>query len=85
MTIIRPLSPLRRRMLDAMPIRHDSPHTIDGSWRYVAQCAKHVRTSPDRLGPEHLRTDPLPRLPPQGSESLFSQTVGALRLFSETP
>ena len=56
MKIIRPMSPLRRRMLEDMQIRNDSPHTIDGYLRYVAQFAKHFGTSPDRLGPEHIRT-----------------------------
>jgi len=64
MKIIRPMSPLRRRMLEDMQIRNYSPHTIDGYLRYVAQFAKHFHTSPDRLGPEHIesakfRGDPL--------------------------
>ena len=49
MKIVRPMTPLRQRMLQDMQIRHDSPHTIDGSLRYVAQFAKHFHTSPDRL------------------------------------
>src|SRR5215468_8653745 len=49
MKIIRPLTPLRQRMLEDMQIRHYSPHTIDGYLRYVAQFAKHFHTSPDRL------------------------------------
>jgi hypothetical protein len=43
-------------MLEDMQIRNYSPHTIDGYLRYVAQFAKHSHTSPDRLGPEHIRT-----------------------------
>ena len=56
MKIIRPMSPLRQRMLEDMQIRNYSPHTIDGYLRYVAQFAKHFHASPDRLGPEHIRT-----------------------------
>jgi len=48
MQIIRPLPPLRQRMLEDMQIRHDAPHTVDASLRRVAQCAKHCHTSPDR-------------------------------------
>ena len=39
MKIIRPLTPLRQRMLEDMQIRNYSPHTIDGYLRYVAQLA----------------------------------------------
>jgi len=63
MKIIRPMSPLRRRMLEDMQIRNYSPHTIDGYLRYAAQFAKHFGTSPDRLGPEHIRTYQLHRNP----------------------
>jgi integrase/recombinase XerD len=84
MKIIRPMSPLRRRMLEDMQIRNYSPHTIDGYLRYVAQFAKHFHTSPDRLGPEHIRTYQLHLLHTQVSESVFIQTVCALRFFYET-
>jgi len=84
MKIIRPMSPLRRRMLEDMQIRNYSPHTIDGYLRYVAQFAKHFGTSPDRLGPEHIRTYQLHLLQQQVSESIFIQTVCALRFLYET-
>ena len=48
MKIIRPMTPLRQRMLEDMQIRNDSPHTIDAYLRSVAQCAKHFHISPDR-------------------------------------
>src|SRR5712691_5706097 len=72
MKIIRPLTPLRQRMLEDLQIRNYSPHTIDGYLRYVDQCAKHFRTS-------HLHL-----LRQQVSESVFIQTVCALRFLYET-
>ena len=84
MKSIRPMSPLRRRMLEDMQIRDDSPHTIDGYLRYAAQFAQHFGTSPDRLGPEPIRTDQLHLLHQQASKSIFVQTVCALRFLSET-
>src|SRR5499427_8439120 len=84
MKIIRPLTPLRQRMLEDMQIRNYSPHTIDAYLRSVAQFAKHFHASPDRLGPEHIRTYQLHLLQQQVSESVFIQTVCALRLLYET-
>lgn len=84
MKIIRPMTPLRQRMLEDMQIRNDSPHTIDGYLRYVAQFAKHFHTSPDRLGPEHIRTYQLHLLHQQASKSICIQTVCALRFLYET-
>src|SRR5919109_4464394 len=84
MKIIRPMTPLRQRMLEDMQIRHYSPHNIDGYLRYAAQFAKHFHTSPDHLGPEHIRTYQLHLLHTQASESAFIQTVCALRFFYET-
>lgn len=79
MKIIRPLTPLHRRMREDMQIRNYSPHTIDGYLRYVGQFAKHFGTSPDRLGAEQIRTYQLHLLQQQASEAVFIQTVCALR------
>ena len=84
MKIVRPLTPLRQRMLEDLQIRNYSPHTVDAYLRAVAQFAKHFRTSPDRLGAEHIRTYQLHLLHRQVSESVFIQTVCALRFFYET-
>jgi site-specific recombinase XerD len=65
-------------------IHNDSPHTIDGYLRSVAQFAKHFVTSPDHLGPEHIRTYQLHLLQQQISKSLRIQTVCALRFFYVT-
>jgi hypothetical protein len=80
MKIIRPMSPLRRRMLEDMQIRNYSPHTIDGYLRYAAQFAKHFGTSPA----EHIRTYQLHLLQQHASKSIFIQTVCALRFLYET-
>ena len=72
MKIIRPMSPLRRRMLEDMQIRNYSPHTIDEYLRYVAQFAKHIRTYQLHLLQQHV------------SKSIFIQTVCALRFLYET-
>ena len=81
MKIIRPLTPLRQRMLDDLQIRNDSPHTVDAYLRSVAQFAKHFHTAPDRLDAEHVRTYQLHLLHQQASKSIFIQTVCALRFF----
>ena len=83
MKIVRPMTPLRRRMLEDMQIRNYSPHTIDGYIRYVAQFAKHFNTSPERLGPEHIRAYQVHLLKQEVSESIFIQSVCALRFLYE--
>jgi hypothetical protein len=47
MKIIRPITPLHRRMREDMEIRNYSPHTIDGYLRYAGQFAKYFGVSPD--------------------------------------
>src|SRR2546426_3195177 len=85
MKIIRPMSPLRRRMLEDMQIRNYSPHTVDAYLRGVAQFAKHFHTSPDRLGPDHIRTyQPFLIAEQKASWGTFIQAVCALRFFYET-
>ena len=83
MKIIRPMTPLRQRMLEDMQIRNLSPNTIDGYLRYVAQFANHFKTSPDRLGTEHIRTYLLHLLKQQVNVSILTQTVCGLRFLYE--
>ena len=61
MKIHRPMTPLRRRMLEDMQIRHYSPHIIDGYLRYMAQVAKHFGISPDHLGAPRASRRETPR------------------------
>jgi integrase/recombinase XerD len=78
----QPTTPLRERMRQDLRLRNYSPHTIESYVRSVAQFAKHCGTSPDRLGPEHIRTYPLFLIEDQKvSWSTFIQTVCALRFF----
>ena len=84
MKIIRRITPLHQRMLEDMRIRNYSPHTIDGYLRYAGQFAKYYGVSPDQLGPEHIRTYQLHLLKKEVSESIFIQTVCALRFLYET-
>ena len=66
-----------------MDARNFSPHTIDGYIRYVAQFAKHFNTSPDQLGPEHVRAYQLYLLEQQAHQSILVQTVSALPFLYE--
>jgi integrase/recombinase XerD len=85
MKIIRPITPLRQRMLEDLQIRNYSPHTVDAYLRSVAQFAKHFHTSPDRLGPDHIRTYQQFLIEEQkASWGTFIQAVCALRFFYET-
>jgi integrase/recombinase XerD len=83
MKIIQPMTPLRKRMLEDMQIRNLSPHTIDGYLRYVARFAQYFKVSPDRLGPEHVRTYLLHLLDEQVDVSILTQTVCGLRFLYE--
>ena len=76
------MTALRQRMLEDLQLRNYSPQTIDAYLRCVAQFARYFRTSPNRLGPEHVRHYQLYLVhEKQVSWSLVMQTVCALRFF----
>ena len=53
------MTALRQRMLEDLQLRNSSPQTLAAYLRGVAQFAPYFRTSPDRLGPEHVRQSQL--------------------------
>ena len=76
------MTELRRRMLEELRLRNYSPHTQRAYIRCLANFAKHFRTAPDRLGPEHVRDYQLFLVQQKKlSWSPFNQTVCALRFF----
>lgn len=52
----KPMSPLRRRMIEDMQVRNLSPHTQRAYVEQVSRFARHFGTSPVMLGPEEIRT-----------------------------
>jgi site-specific recombinase XerD len=49
------MSPLRQRMTEDMQLRNMSRHTVRAYVDAVARFAAHFKTSPERLGVEHVR------------------------------
>src|SRR5215471_18755398 len=77
-----PMTPLRQRMLEDMQLRNFSAHTMRAYLHCVADFARHFRTSPEHLGPEHVRTYQLFLVQDkQRSWTTVVQTVCALRFF----
>ena len=52
----RKISPLRQRMIDDMTVRNFAPNTILCYLKQVSYFAQHFGKSPDRLGPEEIRS-----------------------------
>ena len=50
------MTPLRRRMTEDLILHNLSPKTIRLYVNWVADFARHFHTSPDQLGPEHVRS-----------------------------
>jgi len=50
------MTPLRQRMLDDMRVRNLSPHTQNSYLQQISLFARHFGQSPERLGPEEIRT-----------------------------
>jgi site-specific recombinase XerD len=67
-------------MLDDLRIRHYSPRTIETYIACIRAFARHFGRSPDRLGPDEIRTYQRFLIDEKrASWSSFNQTVSALR------
>lgn len=76
---------LRQRMRDDLQLRNYSEHTVRAYLRCVAEFAQHFHTSPEHLGPEHVRTYQLYLVQQKHvAWRTFKQIVCALRFFSHT-
>jgi integrase/recombinase XerD len=76
------MTPLRRRMIDDMTLRNFTKTTIRAYVQCVARFALRFHTSPDLLGPEHVRDYLLHLLQERHvSMSHYNQTRCALRFF----
>jgi hypothetical protein len=75
------MTPLRQRSIDDRQRRHDAPKTPPLSGEGVSLLARHVKRSPERLGPEHLRAYQRALVhAQQRSWRRFQQSVCARRL-----
>jgi integrase/recombinase XerD len=78
------ISPLRQRMLDDMALRNMAPAT-QRCYTYAVACfARFHRTSPDKLGIEHVREYRLHLLSRGLKARSINPIVGALRFFYGT-
>jgi integrase/recombinase XerD len=76
------MTPLRQRMVEDMQLRNFSAQTMRASLHGVAALAQHFHTSPEHLGPEHVRTYQLFLVQDQQRAwPTVVQTVCALRFF----
>ena len=50
------MTPLRQRMTEDMRVRNLSPHTQASYVQQVAQFARYFGASPERLGPDDIRS-----------------------------
>src|SRR3546814_83011 len=75
------LSPLRRRMIEDMPVRNLSPATQRSHVHAVAKFGRYFNRSPDRLGLEDVRAFQVHLVSTGISWPALNQTVCALRFF----
>ena len=76
------MTPLRRRMTEDLILRNRTPQTIKAYTGWVADFARYFHTSPDRLGPEHVRSYLLHLVQDQqASWNVYRQARLALRFF----
>ena len=76
------MTPLRRRMSEDLILRNRTPQTIRAFTGWVADFARHFHASPDRLGPEHVRSYLLHLIRDrQASWNIYRQARLALQFF----
>ena len=73
------MTPLRERMIDDLKLRNRSPRTIEAYIFQVARFAKFYNRSPEKLGPEEVRTYQLHLINSGASWSTVNQTVCTLK------
>jgi site-specific recombinase XerD len=78
------MTPLRRRMIEDMRLRNLAPRTIETYVDCVAAFAGYFGTSPEHLGPDHIRAYLLHLVEQKASWSHFNQARSALRLLYHT-
>jgi len=76
------MTPLRKRMIDEMELRNYSPKSIQLYVQNVARFARYFNKSPDKLGPEDVRTYLLHLVQEKKrSWGTYKQALAALRYF----
>ncbi len=80
---LKPISPLRQRMLDDMAMRKLNRHTQAGYVRAVKQLAEFLGHSPERATPEDLRRFQLHLVASGISSTTLNATITGLRFFFE--
>jgi integrase/recombinase XerD len=78
------MTPLRRRMIEDLRLRNRAERTIDTYVDRVAAFARHFGTSPEHLGPDHIRAYLLHLVEQKASWAHFNQTRSALRFLYRT-
>jgi site-specific recombinase XerD len=77
----KPMTPLRRRMIEDMALRRLAPKTQAHYLRAVERFAKHFNASPDTLDYENVRSFRLHLMESGGTVASVNQTLTALRFF----
>ena len=75
----RKISPLRQRMIDDMTVRNFAPNTMLAYLKQVSYFARHFGRSPERLGPEEIRSYQI-YLAKERKVAVSSRTVAASAL-----
>jgi site-specific recombinase XerD len=78
------MTPLRRRMIEDMRLRNLAPRTIKTYVDCVVAFARYFGTSPEHLGPDHIRAYLLHLVEKRASWSQFNQARSALRFLYHT-